>query len=328
MTQEPTVRHAGVTAIFPAGSAFAQCHASTLVALPDGGFLAAWFAGTAETNPDTAIWCAEQRAGVWSAPRVLAKISAEAHWNPVLFVAPDQVLHLWFKTGVDCARWRTWHTTSPDFGQTWATPAPFLVEDALARGPVRCPPIVTPDGIWLAGASEEQLRAMDGREWWPFIDRSSDGGRTWLAVPLALEAAAPAGKGGIQPTLWASPEGVHCLLRTGLGRIYRSDSRDGGRTWCPAYATELANNNSGIVLTQLPDGRLALLWNPVAGDWAARTPLRLSLSNDNGHTWTTHADLVTGPGEFSYPALIPTADGVAATWTDCRTTIAFWSGAV
>ena len=41
--------------IFAPGSAFAQCHASTLVALPDGHLMAAWFAGTAESDPDAAI---------------------------------------------------------------------------------------------------------------------------------------------------------------------------------------------------------------------------------------------------------------------------------
>ena len=51
----------------------------------------------------------------------------------------------------------------------------------------------------------------------------------------------------IQPTLWESKDGsVHMLTRTKLGKIYRSDSLDGGKTWCRAYATNLPNNNSGI----------------------------------------------------------------------------------
>lgn len=329
-TTGETRRHAGVSAIFAPGSAFPQCHASTLLPLPDGRMLAAWFGGTAEKDPDTAIWCAERNGATWSAPRVLAKISGEAHWNPVLFLAPDQTVQLWFKTGVDCVGWRTWHAQSRDLGRTWSTPTPFLASDVLARGPARCPPIITPAGTWLAGSSEEQQRDPTGREWWPYIERSSDGGRTWSALPIVMSADAPVGKGGIQPTVWSSSEGVHCLLRTGLGQIYRSDSHDDGRTWSAAYPTGLPNNNSGIVVAALGDGRLAMLWNPVAGDWAARTPLRLSLSHDNGRTWSTVHDLASGPGEFSYPTLLATdaARGVAATWTDCRTTIAFWSGSL
>jgi len=64
---------------------FKECHASTLVALDDGGFLVAWFGGTKEKNPDVAIWTAKCRVGVWSAPRNTMKIRQEAHWNPVLF---------------------------------------------------------------------------------------------------------------------------------------------------------------------------------------------------------------------------------------------------
>ncbi len=314
--------------LFEPGSSFAQCHASTLAQLADGRFVAAFFAGTKEGHVDTAIWFTQRAGEQWTVPRRLFKVSGEQHWNPVLFVAPDNVLHLWFKVGPDCARWKSWHAVSRDGGDTWSDPAPFLHDECLPRGPVRNQPIVTSEGVWLAGASDELRPDADGRSWWPFIDRSEDGGHTWTATPIPMEAGAPSGKGGIQPALWESVPGhVHCLLRTGLGAIYRSDSSDGGRTWCAAYRTAIPNNNSGIAVARLPDGRLALACNPVAGDWAARTPLRLSLSPDNGVTWTHHVDLASGPGEFSYPAVVATATGVAATWTDRRTSIAFWHGA-
>lgn len=312
--------------IFPAGSAFPQCHASTVAALSDGGLVVAWFAGAKEGDPDTAIWMAHGDGATWSAPRRVFKADAQAHYNPVLFPAPDGVLHCWFKSGPDCARWRSWHALSRDGGQSWSAPAPFLPDDVLARGPVRCHPVVARDGSWLAGGSDELARDPDGREWWPFIERSADGGATWSAAPIRLAAGAPPGKGGIQPTLWCDGAGCHCLLRTGLGAIYRSDSVDGGRSWCPAYATDLPNNNSGIVIGDLGDGRLALVWNPVAGDWAARTPLRLSLSMDGGRTWPRHRDLASGPGEFSYPAIAIRGHRLAVTWTDRRQSIACWIG--
>ena len=53
---------------------FAQCHASTLVQLKNGVFLAAWFGGTREGHADVGIWGAERRHGRWSAPRCLAKV--------------------------------------------------------------------------------------------------------------------------------------------------------------------------------------------------------------------------------------------------------------
>ena len=117
------------------------------------------------------------------------------------------------------------------------------------------------------------------------------------------------------------------LMRSSCGRICRSDSEDGGRTWAPVRKTELPNNNSGIDLARLDDGTLALAFNPVSGDWAPRTPLSVALSTDNGETWPRRLDVETGEGEYSYPAIIPTAGGVALTYTWRRERIAFWAGA-
>lgn len=308
----------------PGSTPCAQCHASTVAALPGGRLAAAWFGGTAEKDPDTAIWGALYDGDSWSPPRCWFKLCQQAHWNPVLFAGPDERLHLWFKVGPDCARWRSWRSVSDDGGVTWTPATPFIPEDALARGPVRCPPIPTASGAWLAPASEESLPGPAGPGWWPYVDRSVDGGRTWTVHPIPV----PAGVNAIQPTLWSSQAGLHALLRTNQGAIWRSRSTDDGHTWCPAYATRLGNNNAGIAVTPLPDGRLLLLWNPVATDWGPRTPLRLSVSDDDGASWSTVTDLATGEGEFSYPAVV-VVDGLAsATWTDRRTTIGWWQGRV
>lgn len=310
--------------VAPGSAPFAQCHASTLAALPGGRLAAAWFGGSAEKDPDTAIWGALFDGAAWSAPRRWFKLGDQAHWNPVLFAGPDGRLHLWFKVGVDCAAWRTWRSASDDGGATWAPAAAFIPEDALARGPVRCPPIVTAAGAWLAPASEERLAGPGGGGWWPYIDRSEDGGHTWAIAPIRT----PPGANAIQPTLWSSPSGVHALLRSNQGAIWRSDSGDDGRTWGPAYATALPNNNAGIAAATLPDSRLLLLWNPVAADWGPRTPLRLSISADDDASWATVADLATGDGEFSYPALVVADSLVSATWTDRRTAIGWWQGRI
>ena len=48
-----------------------------------------------------------------------------------------------------------------------------------------------------------------------------------------------------------------------------------------------------------------------------RSPLNLARSADDGKTWKPVATLEDAPGEFSYPAIIQTADGrlhVAYTW--------------
>ena len=84
----------------------------------------------------------------------------------------------------------------------------------------------------------------------------------------------------------------------------------------------MPSNNSGIDLARLADGRLALVCNPV--ETRARTPLCLLLSHDNGQSWPERIDLETGPGEYSYPAIIAVSNGgLAVTYTWRRERIAW-----
>jgi predicted neuraminidase len=52
--------------IFADDRPFASCHASTLLSLPNGCILAAWFGGTREGAEDVAIWYAKRLDGQWS----------------------------------------------------------------------------------------------------------------------------------------------------------------------------------------------------------------------------------------------------------------------
>ena len=303
---------------------FAACHAATAAGLPDGCLLAAWFAGTAEGQPDTAIWGATRTPAGWSPPRRLVKVADVAHWNPVLFLAPDGGLHLWWKVGPSPRDWATWTMTSADGGTQWSAPRELAPGDVGGRGPVKNRPIVLREGAWLAPASRETAA-----RWEVFVDRSDDGGQTWAASDPLPHDPAVTGLGVIQPALWEpAPGQVHMLTRSTCGRICRSDSSSGGRTWAPVTPTALPNNNSGIDLARLADGRLVLACNPVAGTWAARTPLALLLSDDNGATWRHWCDLETADGEYSYPSIIPVPGGVAVVYTWRRERIACWMGPV
>src|SRR5258708_2774707 len=81
---------------------FPSAHASTIVDLPNGDLLAAWFGGTAEGAPDTAIWASRRtanQANQWSAPYVLVREPNIACWNPVLFHSADGKLWLYYQFG-------------------------------------------------------------------------------------------------------------------------------------------------------------------------------------------------------------------------------------
>lgn len=304
---------------------FPQCHASTIIHLAGGGFIAAWFGGTEEKDDDVGIWMTKGQYGQWEKPYEVAKIREEPHWNPVLFQSPEGKIFLFFKVGKEISHWETWVKTSEDEGKTWSEAYELVPGDRGGRGPVRNKPIVLSDGSWIAGASNEN------GPWNVFFDRSEDSGRTWQATPyVKIDHNAIAGKGVIQPTLWESAPGeVHALLRSSAGVICRTDSKDYGKTWSPVYKTALPNPNSAIDLARLPDGTLVLAYNPDDKNWGSRGTLSLAISEDNGQTWPRRVELENAgkEDEFSYPAIISFGDTVAVTYTWERKKIAFWEGA-
>jgi len=311
--------------VFEPGRHFPQCHASTL--LPVGGeVLCAWFGGTRESHPDVAIWAARRKGGAWSDPVKVADEEGVPCWNPVLMGDAGRIV-LFYKTGLNPRLWRTMRIVSVDGGLTWSAPRELVPGDVGGRGPVKNKAIVLSDGSWLAPASVETET-----EWDAFSDRSRDRGETWSrSAPVPIDHGTLRGKGVIQPTLWESgPGNVHMLLRSTEGSIFRSDSADAGTTWCPAYATDLPNNNSGIDAVRMGDGRIVLVYNPVGGDWGPRTPVSCSLSADGGRSWSAPftLDHEKDPkdrvdGEFSYPAVVRHGDRAYVSYTWKRRTIEF-----
>ncbi len=328
--------------VLPAEHAlFSACHASTLAALPSADLLLAFFAGAREGAGDTAIWLARRHQDVWQPPVRLMAEAGLAHWNPVLHADGDRVW-LFYKAGATVHEWITRWTVSSDGGVTWSAPTALVPGDPAPRGPVKNKLIVLANGDWAAPASVETARHWDS-----FVDLSSDAGQTWRRAAIPIDHGTPRTGGSatwqgldalwesslsrvmgwdgvIQPTLWESAPGqVHALMRSTRGQVWRSDSADAGLTWCPAYATALPNNNSGIDVAHLGAGRLVLALNPVSGNWGRRSPLVLITSADNGATWSPPATLQDGDGEFSYPAIIADGGALHVTYTWNRTNIVY-----
>ncbi|KRE32316.1 sialidase family protein [Paenibacillus sp. Soil724D2] len=309
--------------IFEEERPFLSCHASTLELLPGGDVIAAWFGGTREKAGDVAIWISRRGDKGWTPPVKVADQGDVPHWNPVLFRTNKGILFLYYKVGTNIAEWETMVIRSTDNGHTWTSPLPLVEGDKGGRGPVKNKPIVLHDGTIAAPASLEPA-------WDAFVDLSFDGGETWTRSEIVpLEHSRMKGKGIIQPTLWESVPGiVHMLTRSTEGSIYRSDSMDGGRTWCAAYPTELPNNNSGIDLVKLNNGTIALIYNPTRPEngknKGPRTPLVIRLSQDNGHTWENEIVLDEGEKQYSYPAIVASGLDLYVTYTWKRERIAFW----
>jgi len=281
--------------IYPADAGTTpQCHASTLIRM-NGEIHAAWFGGQHEKADDVEIWHAVRKAEGWTTAEMVSVPGNIACWNPVLHRTGDRIM-LWYKRGREIAGWRTYTRTLEN--GVWSPERELIPgDDSGGRGPVKNKPVLLSDGTLLAGASHE---TPGGASWRAFFDLSADGGETWMRTDYINDDSLKL----IQPTMWESASGVHALLRSASGYIYRTDSKDMGRTWSAPYPTSMPNNNSGIDLTKMEDGTLALVCNPVGDNWGARSPISLFLSRDDGETWSRETDLESGEGEFSYPAVI------------------------
>ncbi len=312
-------------------------HASNLIVLPDESVYVVFFGGTGEGHDDVRIYGSRRTPGVvavdghvghWSDPTPITPDDGLPHWNPVLLPLPvgnpagepDGTVKLFYKVGRRIPTWQTYVCTSTDNCQTWSEPVEMIPGDVGGRGPVRNKPIFLSDGTVLACGSTE----LD--DWRCFFDLSHDGGKTWERTDDIVIPGEPVfRKGVIQPTAWEDTAGVHALLRSTEGFVYRTDSHDGGKTWTEAYPTSLPNNNSGVDLAQTDDGRLILAYNPVGENWGARTPLSLAVSEDGGETWELLTHVVTEnlPSGFSYPAVRWVNGKVHLTYTWNRETIGY-----
>ena len=291
---------------------FEQCHASTVLELPDGNLLSAWFGGKREKDNSVEIWMSSKpKGGVWSDPKAMTDFPEVPTWNPVLFEDTTGKVWLFFKIGPNEREWIGAYRTSEDQGRTWSE-ITYLPGGIL--GPIRCKPITLSDGAILAGTSVEAYQTYTA-----WMDRSEDFGKTWqIYGPLVYDSVR---RGLIQPTVWQMSNGrVRALMRStrAIGSIVQATSPDGGRTWGPVTKTSFPNPDAGIDTVKLKDGRVALVFNNTP---RGRNLLNLAFSDNDGETWGFPYILENERGEFSYPAMIQSRDGnlhITYTWKRLR----------
>ena len=284
-----------------------SCHASTIAEGPKG-LVAAWFGGTREGNQDVVIWLSRQEGGKWLPAKEVANgVQADGTrhpcWNPVLFQPKGGPLLLFYKAGPACDRWWGLLMTSADGGGTWSEPK--RLPNGMI-GPVKNKPVELAGGRLLCGTSDE----LGG--WRMHVEWTADNGQTWARTgPLNDGTRLHA----IQPSFLLHKNGsVQAVGRTRSEKLFSIVSPDGGTTWGGMTLLDVPNPNSGTDALTLKDGRHLLVCNPVP---KGRSPLAVLLSDD-GMTWKTALTLESEPkAEFSYPAVIQTADGkihITYTW--------------
>jgi len=284
--------------VFEQSKEIPSSHASTIVQLPDGDMLCAWYSGKQEAARDVAVWASrfERTNSKWTKPYVLADTPNKPEGNPVLFVAPDGKVYLHYATieGTGWASCSLKYIVSEDSGRTFGPVNYFRKTWGwLGRNHI----IVLSSGEVLFPLYSEIL-------WRSEFMLSKDGGKTW---ERAGEIASK--PGNIQPAVVELDDGtLMALMRSGSkpGKIWQSYSSDKGMTWSKAEQTTLPNPNAGIDLIRLKTKELVLAFN---NSGTRRTPLSIALSKDDGKTWHVIKDIETDDAEFSYPSLCQDADG-------------------
>ena len=279
-------------------ASFASCHASTIVETPKG-ILAAWFGGKFEGDKEVNIYASWLVNNKWSTPFILADgfmgdSTRYACYNPVLFLAPNQELLLFYKIGPNVQGWTGWMKRSSNYGATWSVPE--KLPDGIL-GPIRNQPYVVGDSIICPSSTEKT-------GWKVHFEYTTNNGKSWTRGP-DLNDAKPIT--GIQPAILRHGDQLlQALTRSQNGTVNETWSYDNGKTWAPLQQTNLINNNSSIDAITLQDGRHLLVYNHCSAP--SRSPLNVAISKD-GKNWEPLLVLEKEvSAEFSYPYVIQTAD--------------------
>ena len=249
-------------------------HGSTMVNLPNGDFLAAWFEGSGErTADDVKVMGARLKKGeaTWSKPFVMADTYNIPDCNPVLFLNHQGKLFLvWI--AVQANRWEysiLRYKTSVDYNKSGA-PVWNWQDNILLK----------PDDRF---AEEVKLKFKD----------LPHGTAAWAAYALQydkmiMEASKDEGKRSIgwmtriKPLLLGNNKILLPLYSDGFNFSLVAISDDDGTTWHPSLPI-VGRGNVQPALVQKKDGTIVAYMRD-NGDAPSR--VQISESVDSGMTWT------------------------------------------
>lgn len=287
------------TAMLP--SSCPQNHAANLLPLPDGSLMCVWFGGTQEGVADISVWGSRLLPGSrqWSEAVKLSNDASRSEQNPVLFLAPDNVLWLLWTAQIsgnqDTAIVR--YRQSTDLGQTWGDIATLLDKPGTF---IRQPVTVLDNGNWLLPVF--YCRTQPGEKWVgnddiSAVKISADKGKTWRDVEV------PQSLGCVHMNITAVPGGtLVALFRSRWAdNIYYSQSVDNGESWSVPEPTELPNNNSSIQVTTLASGELALVFNHMSAAGALERRASLYDEIDDGDNSRKEPEVTSGRSAFCAP---------------------------
>ena len=265
-------------------------HGSTIVELPNGDLLAAWFQGSGERwADDVAIMGARRKAGtsVWSKPFLMADVPGFPDINPILFLDSQNRLWLMWYT-VLANQWETSllkYRLSEDYTSqngapkwTWQEVLHVKPGDPTERG-------IQPDDRFVKSV-ERQIE-----QYTKYIQESH--------ASQPLQAAAMAGLWKVYSAQLLSKARGEDMVRKGILRAPSGESTPAELGY-PAFRRMGWQTKNKAVLVD--GGRLIV---PLYSDGFSFS--LMAITDDGGRTWQFSEPLV-GPGNIQ-PSVARKADG-------------------
>lgn len=313
----------------------------------NGELISNWLTG-ADKEPAgdncTAVSVSYDGGKTWSEPRMMVP-PAENPGSAWIFGVKDKLVSLNARWPLE-DKYTVWHyarTESTDLGKTWTEEVPIHLIDRDGMSASFSQLIRCSDGRYLFSGTTFQKRAHplqgnveklamakteeEAARVEPHVQGDSNPhifGRVRIGSAVfetneelsrfhMLGGVANRPLGLLEPTVVELKDGRLVMLMRAEwgGYLWRTESRDGGHTWCDAYQTDIPNPTSMAMLIRIPDGRIVLIHNNcggVVGKRAKREPLSIWVSDDEMETWYIKEDVATG-GDLAYPHPMVLKDG-------------------
>jgi hypothetical protein len=248
---------------------------------------------------DVYIYRSADRGKTWQGPTLATTIPHNQHgWSTFIprgstriYAFGTEPAEGYFDEGENAA---IGYRISDDNGRTWSEPTLIApVNDPDFRGMSIMRVTETDRGTWLVGAHEANWykRPIKTRQ---YILRSADQGQTWTVGPNARPDGwvwEPANRMDEGRPIALGDGRVLLMVRTCEGHLWEIRSEDDGQTWTEPQPTSLIHPDAPPMLFHLADGQTLVAFHhnrctPGHFNHADRAELWVSLSHDQGRTWT------------------------------------------